>query len=440
MRYCWIVVLLGLALVADAQQMKVEYFSRLKRPLWNRAKVSVDKQQALLDFVTEENGFTFLVNGKDPVEAEEKDGFLSLKLQHKTRHITIIHPDYGQIVWRVPIKYLKKKKHYQATLLTSNSTKEYKLKQQWVVMNVEPGNVILKIDSTMRMLRDGKLQLFMPLGKHIWQAESPFFEAETGTFIVTDSAKVKLNIRLQPLYSYLSVRVEKSGMSIYLDGDSTAMKQGVSKRLMAGRHHLSLFQGNRCYYDTLFTIGESEKKIIEIGTTDLRPYPLKGQIPVLALTPDDSSDPMEKDSQQEIDVILKAADAETEIWIDREKVGSGQWHGKLSRGYHLATTVKDGIQSQSSHLFVTNNAPQEYNLAVPQTGRAMINIHSNVIGAIVYVDDEPVGETPCVISSLRSDRSTELRLLKKGYKEVRKLIKPKGNELTKVYVEMKAYN
>ena len=117
---CWLLPL-------GAQQMWVEDFTRLRRPVWNRNKVVIDKHLALLDLKTEQNGFTFAADGRNPAEAEDGDGVIMVKLPHKTRFLTIKHADFGQYTWRVPVNHLKRKRHYRATLQTVDQSKEYKL-------------------------------------------------------------------------------------------------------------------------------------------------------------------------------------------------------------------------------------------------------------------------------------------------------------------------
>ena len=92
-------------LAVDGQQMNIDGFARLKRPLWKRSKVTVDKKLAILDLYTSEKGFQFTADGKTAVEAEEGEGVITLKVPHKTRFVTVKHPDYGQLVWRVPKKW-----------------------------------------------------------------------------------------------------------------------------------------------------------------------------------------------------------------------------------------------------------------------------------------------------------------------------------------------
>ena len=203
-----LLMMIALATLANAQQMGIEDFSRLKRPFWKRSKVTVDKQKAIIDLYTQEKGFAFTANGKEAAEAEEGDGVITVKVPTKTHHLTIKHPQYGTLTWRVPVKYLKRKKHYRATLLATDSTKKYKLKEQWVQFEVSPKNAIVHMDTTIILLRDGLMAKYLPLGKHTYQVEAPFYEELTDSFELADSAKTMLSIALQPTYSYLTVSTQ----------------------------------------------------------------------------------------------------------------------------------------------------------------------------------------------------------------------------------------
>ena len=254
--FCW-------ALSMAAQQMEVHDFKHHKRYIWNRSKVAVDKQRALLDLYTTEKGFTFFANGKEAAEAEEGDGLITVKLPNKTRYVTIKHDTYGQLTWRVPKKYLKRKKHYCATLLTSDPTKKYQLKNQWVTLTISPENAVAQIDSVMQLVRDGKVALFLPVGKHRYEVQSPYYEAVCDSFVLTDTAKVELAINLQPVYAYVVVKTPWNSGKIYVDGQQIGKGQAQSGRLADGEHRLAVFLSDYCIYDKPFQIGRAEKKLIE---------------------------------------------------------------------------------------------------------------------------------------------------------------------------------
>ena len=64
--------------------MEVKDFTRLKRPIWKRSKVAVDKQKAIIDLTTTEKGFTFLANGKEACLMGYFNGDDTLALDRKS--------------------------------------------------------------------------------------------------------------------------------------------------------------------------------------------------------------------------------------------------------------------------------------------------------------------------------------------------------------------
>ena len=112
-------LLWGMMTPLQAQQMKVEDFTRIKKPFWSKEKVITSKTHALLDFYTNEKGFEFSI-GKIPLAVEEGEGMICLTLPDKTSFFTIKHPLYGQITWKIPEKGVRKKKRYQAYLRIKN--------------------------------------------------------------------------------------------------------------------------------------------------------------------------------------------------------------------------------------------------------------------------------------------------------------------------------
>ena len=415
--------------------MRIEGFSRIRASIVKRTKPTIDKQYALLDLATEQTGFSFLADGKNKAAAEEGDGIITLKLPHKTRYVTVKHPDFGQYTWRVPGKGLRKRRHYHATLFAKADEKEYKLGWQWVQFGISPENAVLHIDSTTCLIRDGGKTLRLPVGKHTYQVESPFYEAVCDTFVLTDTAKLRLTVSLQPTYLYLTVLTPMRKAEIRVDGQPIGRGTAVSGRLAEGSHRLAVYVRGTCCYDEPFSIGRSEKKTITLTEPQLKPQPLKPSKPRNPKT----SKPQNIQNSQTISapVTLNASDDSTEIWLNRERVGVGKWSGQLDGGFYIVTTRKDGVESEPVQFWITDESPLELNLAVPETSMGMLNIYSNIEGADIYIDGKCVGQTPCVVKDLSASRDCVIAIEKQGYKKVRKKVRPRGNDLTDVYFKLK---
>lgn len=406
-----------------AQQMSVEEFACVKGH-----KVQKDKTHALLDLATDESGFTVLAEGNQPVEVQQKEGFIRLLLPHKTGRLTIRHPNYGQLSWVVPDgKTLRKKCYYSAVLFTIDPTKETKAKRQWVIFQLDPENLILQIDSTTHLVRQKDISYFLPLGEHHYRAEAPFFDPQEGSFTLTDSLGALVSVKLQPFYSYLSVDSEWKGGELYLDGTPFLQESAGGYRIQDGRHRVTMFWNEQCYLDTLVYVGRSEKKVLRLESKDLK---------VKTLSKEELSRGVLPSAPLEAHVVLTCQDPGVEILIDREYVGKGQWEGLLPLGFHLLTARKDGVEGASQRVMLEDPAPQEFVLMAPGTGYGLASIHSNVEGARILIDGEDGGVTPNLVK-LDASRSHEITLVKPGYKPQTTQVRPKGNAQVDVYVRLK---
>lgn len=441
-RLLTIVGLFGLALTLSAQEMRVDGFSKQKKGPLNMNHVVTNKQQAILDLKTGEKGFSFLANGKTEVAAEENDGMLTLKTPDKTSFVVIKHADYGQLTWKVPLKKgLRKKKHYVATLLTFSPEKNYQLQEQWVIFDTQPYDVILTIDSTMTTVHGGRAQFFLPIGKHTWKAESPFYMQEEGSFELTDEERLNVAISLQPVYSYLTVKTPCLDCQIYVDGQYIGQTQATSGHLREGIHRLTLMREDQPYYEGDFSIGWKEKKTIELTMDDLRAINNKKRGPKI----EDRKQETEDRSLESIaiseaivaPVTIKALDDSTAIWVNRELKGYGHWEGSLEAGFYLISTEKDGLESRSTNLWITDSTPQNLELLAPMNNYGILNVHCNEIGAEVYINGRLAGLTPCVVKDLPADSPCMVTLVKNGYFKEEKSVQVPVNDMMDVNMKLR---
>ena len=188
-----------------------------------------------------------------------------------------------------------------------------------------------------------------------------------------------------------------------------------------------------CCYDEPFHIAKAEKKIIKLTKGDFKLQEVK-KLPVPT---SDTLVVLEPEPLLKATVTLNADNADTEIWVDREMMGKGQWIGQLEEGYHLVTTKSGDIESEPYSLWITDSFPVTVNLGVPGTSMGMVNVHGNVIGADIFVDGVLKGATPTVLTGMSPKRQYTILVSKEGYKTVKKRIRPRGNELVDVPVKMK---
>ena len=388
MRILNILLVLWFALAVHAQEMHIQQYAKVKKGLLNKNHIKTDKKQAIIDLKTSEQGFTFKADGKTELAPEEGEGILTLTTPDKTKFIVINHPKFGQLSWKVPgNKGLRKKKRYAATLLTIDPDEEHKLQKQWVVFNIQPSDAILTVDSTMTIVHNGRLQQYLAIGKHQFKAESPFYSEVKDSFELTDERELTIPIELQPIYSYLTVKTAMEGAEILVDGQRVGWTQGTSGRLSEGNHRVVVNHDGQKYYDAMVNIGWQEKKTIELTAADLKPIADKSK------------------------AATHRADADK----------------------HLVAMSANpvAIQTMSDSAMVAMDKTKK------TTYYGMINVHSNEIGADVYVDGKLIGTTPCIVKQLPAGRTCKVRLTKAGFHDREMVVMVEGNDLADVRLDLK---
>ena len=445
-RLLGILLIAVLSLPCVAQKISIGQFKRVKFDFAKKKMYPVDKKMATLDLKTDEKGFTFKADGKTEIAAQEGDGQITLLAPHKTAFILVKHPEYGQLIWKVPGKGLRKKKHYQAIMQTDKPGKEYKLSKQWVVFQVIPENAILQVDSTVALVRDGTAQFELPLGKHGYHAEAPFYEELSDSVEVVDSAKLVVPVVLQSVYSYLTVKLPIAEGLIFIDSEPIGKGEATSGHLQPGDHHLIVMQEETCFADTVINMGVGEKKILALKASDLRARPLMARAinpqpieEVKDSTVTDSLAAVPQDSLK-APVTITAPDAETQIWLNREPLAYGKWVGQLGIGFYSVSTLKEGLESKPIFLWVDDTLPKVVDLSLPKASYGVLNIHSNVVGATILINRVEVGVTPCILENLPATVACKILLKKKGYRDAAITVMPVPNDMLNVEINMKPDN
>ena len=408
-RLLGILLIAVLSLPCVAQKISIGQFKRVTFDLATKKMFPVDKKMATLDLKTDEKGFTFKADGKTEIAAQEGDGQITLLAPHKTAFILVKHPEYGQLIWKVPGKGLKKKKHYQAIMQTDKPGKEYKLSKQWVVFQVIPENAIDSVE-------------------------------------VVDSAKLVVPVVLQSVYSYMTVKLPVAEGRIYIDSEPIGKGEATSGRLQPGDHHLIVMQEETCYADTVVNLGVGEKKILTLNASSLKPRPLMARA-INPGTVEEAKDSTVTDSLAAVPqdslkalVTITAPDEETQIWLNREPLAYGKWEGKLEIGFYIVSTLKEGLESKPVFLWVDDTLPKVLDLSLPKASYGVLNIHSNVVGATIILNRVEVGVTPCILENLPATVACKIQLKKKGYRDETITVMPVPNDMLNVQLNMKPDN
>lgn len=437
-------ILWGIPAILSAQQIRVDDFTRLKKPFLGPKTYQTDKQFALLDLYTQESGFEFLI-GKQPLEAQEGDGFLTLPLPDKTRFFTIKHPEYGQLIWKTP-EELRKKKHYQAYLFTDSPDKEYKVEKQWAVFYIQPAQSMVTIDSTLYRTLDGTIQAYLPLGQHAIKVESPFYEAYEDTIRLEEDRRLERQIYLQPRYSFLAVNSHMPYAEIRLNGELIGIQEAQTKRLLPGTYTLTVQKDSFLLHQETIELAVAERKVIDLRRTFSSPIVLAdGKAAVTDLLSTEKTDipqgfqpvvipsPVPRPDS----LHIQAFDEKTEIWVNREQVAKGSWKEELPPGIHAISTRKDGIESPTQYIQTGEGKVQRIKTSTPYAKYGRLNVSSNVVDADVWLDGKLVGKTPCILPPLSTYKKYVIKVTKEGYKEAETTLSLKDNDMQNIHLKLK---
>ena len=146
----------------------------------------------------------------------------------------------------------------------------------------------------------------------------------------------------------------------------------------------------RSFYDGIVSLGKAEKRIVELTKADIQNNSIIQKRSVvrsdtLPVSPDSAF--METLTlKAKAPVTITAPDDSTEIWINRESVAVGKWEGKLELGYYVLNTYKDSLESNPVPFWVDDELPKFLDLSAPMASYGLLNIHSNVVGATIYIN------------------------------------------------------
>lgn len=432
------VALLGFHLSSSAQQMKIENLSRMKAGIAGKG-FETSRDMALLDLYTQENGFEFFA-GNQSADCSEGDGCLTVSLPHKTSFIKVTHPEHGALLWKVPGKPLKKNRRYAADLSVLSLDKEFHVERQWIVVYTQPLEAVITIDSTVHRTVRGKIQAYLPLGEHAYKVESPFYEEQCGVFELADSVRTDLYVSLQPFYSYVEVDTHLEGAEIYLDGRLIGRRSGNSGRIAPGKYELDVIRDGRLIWNDEVSVSYSERKKIDFSVSNgkviNRIAESQNEESPAAGVPDMRTVAVNRPDTLDI----KAFDDDTEILVNREKVGKGRWVSVVTPGTYVITSIKDGVESSASYVEVSGGRNHYIRLASPVASYGALNVSSDVIDALVWLDGVEVGRTPFIMTGLAVNRQYILKLTKDGYEDVETRVRLRGNEIRNIKLRMKKSN
>lgn len=307
---------------------------------------------------------TFKCSGYKPIEIMDVPAFQPGSVYR----ITITAESKGTYVTNAMVNsnYLKVKLP-EGTRFSIGRTREYELSSE--------------------ILSSGDFSMRLDFGEYYYRAENGLYETAEGTLTVDDNSEVR-TIEMTPAYSYLDIRTEPAGASVFVDGELVGTSP-VSIQDKLRRGTVSVTAQKEMYYPE------------EISYSV--PGDTKRHTVTVTLSPQFGT------------VVCRCDDPEAELWIDNQKVGTGTWTGQLSsRSSHYLEARKKGHLSRSVNFDVVEGGTVTQTIGSPEPLYGSIEVLSEPSGAVVKVDGRQVGTTPFILNEVLIE-DHRIEVSKDGY-------------------------
>ena len=307
---------------------------------------------------------TFKCSGNKPIEIMDVPAFQPGGVYR----ITITAESKGTYVTNAMVKsnYLKVKLP-EGTRFSIGRTREYELSSE--------------------ILSSGDFSMRLDFGEYYYRAENGLYETAEGTLTVDDNSEVR-TIDMTPAYSYLDIRTEPAGASVFVDGELVGTSPvSIPDKLRRGT--VSVTAQKEMYYPE------------EISYSV--PGDTKRHTVTVTLSPQFGT------------VVCRCDDPEAELWIDNQKVGTGTWTGQLSsRSSHYLEARKKGHMSRSLNFDIVEGGTVTQTIGSPEPLYGSIEVLSEPSGAVVKVDGKQVGTTPFILNEVLIE-DHRIEVSKDGY-------------------------
>ena len=281
-------------------------------------------------------------------------------------------------------------------------------KRQFFKFRVTPADAIVEVDANgqkdMWHVSDGVASKPLNYGTYRYTISANRYHTESGEFVVSDTETEK-TVSLHPKFGYLYVTSEVAqGAYVYATNTLTGARQSLGvvpvngKDLDAGTYSIFIQKDKYKDYTANFTIEEG--KTITLNPT------LEANFVQLTLT----------------------TTAQSDMYIDGRKLGTGRWTGTLELGEYSVETRHASHQSAYTTLRITSqSAGQTFELNNPVPIYGSMVLTSSPSDAVVYVNGKKVGTSPVIVNDLLIGTHT-IRLEKDGYEKQEKTVQIVENQ------------
>lgn len=400
----------------SAQDISVSSFKLLENDLTANTTGTMERDQngetaALIKVVTTQQGFVFDGGMVGIVKTKQGVGEVWVYVPHGIKKITIQHPQLGVLRdYYFPIA-IEKAKTYELTLSTGKveTVVTHSVNKQFVVFSVNPTNAVVELgDEMLTVDSEGNATKGLPYGTYTYRVSCANYHTEAGQVTVTADGKAEVNITLRPNFGWIKFtgNSELNGAYIYVDNERVGQLPFTTDDLKSGVHQVRIVKNMYKTYEQQVTVQDNETTEVAVEMVP--------NFATVTLTTDDDS----------------------EIWVDGEMRGKGQWVGPLEIGSYTVEVKKASHRTVSEILEISTVEARTIQLKSPVPIHASLEISSTPLRAKVYIDGVEVGETPLLKSDVLVGHH-RITLEKEGYVTENRTVELKEAVENSVSVEMK---
>ena len=412
MRLLLVIILLACVSLTEAQQLSVKLFRKLENDLSARGSEGRTDQNgdrcAIIKIVTTESGFDFDPDALGSMGSIQKKGEIWLYVPYGARRLTIRHAQLGMLRDYAYPERIEKACVYELVLTTGRvrTVVEEEIGGQWLVLTTEPEEAMVYIDEVYESGESGRVQKFLPLGRHTYRVDYALYHPEAGQVELISGERTELKVRLRPAFGYVEVTSEpESGARVLIDGEEVGETPYRSDRLKSGEHRIEVLKAMYAPASQMVTV------------TDGHTLPVGMQL------------------SANYGTLTFQTDASSEIWINNEKKGEGSWSGRLNAGMYILEVRRPFHRSVRQSLEVKAGDVRTLSLGSPEPIYGILNISSSPGDAEIWIDGRSYGTTPRILKDILIGEHT-LELKKEGCARVSQLISVEEGKVLPVHLTL----
>lgn len=374
--------------------------SRARRTDRNGDKCALIKIQTPNMGMTERNSLEFSADLGTETHKVEGVGEVKLFLTEGCRTLIIMHPEYGKLIYLMPIR-VEGFKTYEMVLEAKKDgfMPGVVINSNYVLIKVTPSDALISIDGN--FYPDGSAYISVDEPHDLVVSRSLYHDYEK-TIYASPNETMTYEVKLAPAFGWLLIGSSpESGATILINGVRKGVTPYKSDTLASGEYEVTLMR--EMYENVTKTV-----RVIDGNESEIS-IPMKPNFANVTIS----------------------TDVESDIYIDGKMKDRGSWTGRLLQGSHKAEARKASHRTTAMALEITAGKDESVKLDAPTPIYGAINVTSSPVEAQVYLDGAEIGKTPFVNNRILIG-SHELRFVKQGCAPLVKTITVEEGKMTTV--------